>query len=42
MSIGEGKFGVFFERPLSATVLVICVVVLVLPRLLRMRRPAAA
>ncbi|WKB52829.1 tripartite tricarboxylate transporter permease [Eleftheria terrae] len=35
MSIGEGRWSVFVERPLSATLLTICVLVLVLPRVLR-------
>ncbi|KQV81208.1 tripartite tricarboxylate transporter permease [Rhizobacter sp. Root1221] len=39
MSIGEGKLSVFVERPLSLTVLVICVAVVVLPVILkRLRR----
>jgi putative tricarboxylic transport membrane protein len=33
LSIGEGKWGVFVERPMSATLLAIVVAVLVLPRL---------
>jgi putative tricarboxylic transport membrane protein len=32
LSIGEGKWGVFIERPMSATLLAIVVAVLVLPR----------
>ncbi|MDO9286758.1 MAG: tripartite tricarboxylate transporter permease [Aquabacterium sp.] len=32
LSIGEGHWGVFFERPMSATLLVVVVAVLVLPR----------
>ena len=40
LSIGEGRWGVFIERPMSATLLAIVVAVLVLPRLLKlMRRP---
>ena len=35
LSIGEGKWGVFLQRPMSATLLVITVAVLVLPRLMR-------
>ncbi|AKJ28626.1 tripartite tricarboxylate transporter permease [Caldimonas brevitalea] len=35
MSIGEGRWSVFIERPLSATLLAVCVLVLVLPRLVR-------
>ena len=37
MSIGEGKLSVFVERPLSATVLALCVVMIVLPVLLKRR-----
>ncbi|WP_395137539.1 tripartite tricarboxylate transporter permease [Schlegelella aquatica] len=37
LSIGEGRWSVFFERPLAATILVVCLVVLVLPRVLRGR-----
>jgi putative tricarboxylic transport membrane protein len=33
LSIGEGKWGVFIERPMSATLLALVVAVLVLPRL---------
>ena len=35
LSIGEGKWTVFLERPMSAALLAIIVVVLVLPRLLK-------
>ncbi len=38
MSIGEGSFTVFFERPMSATLLVIVLLVLVTPRLLAWHR----
>ena len=38
LSIGEGKWGVFIERPVSLALLVIVVMVLVLPRLLKMRK----
>ena len=38
MSIGEGRFTVFFERPMSATLLVIVLLVLVTPRLLAWHR----
>jgi len=37
LSIGEGHWGVFIERPMSATLLVIVVAVLVLPRLMAWR-----
>lgn len=40
MSIGEGSFTVFFERPMSATLLVIVLLVLVTPRLLAWHRKA--
>ena len=40
MSIGEGSVAVFFERPMSATLLTIVVLVLVMPRLLAWRRKA--
>jgi putative tricarboxylic transport membrane protein len=36
LSIGEGKWGVFIERPMSATLLAIVVAVLVLPRLMKL------
>jgi putative tricarboxylic transport membrane protein len=36
LSIGEGKWGVFVERPMSAVLLAVVVGVLVLPRLLRL------
>ena len=40
LSIGEGRWSVFIERPMSATLLAVVVAVLVLPRLLKlMRRP---
>jgi putative tricarboxylic transport membrane protein len=42
MSIGEGKFSVFFERPLSASVLALCVVMVVLPLWVRRRSARAA
>jgi putative tricarboxylic transport membrane protein len=38
LSIGEGKWGIFVERPGSLTLLVVIVLVLGLPRLLRLRR----
>jgi putative tricarboxylic transport membrane protein len=38
MSIGEGSVAVFFQRPMSATLLAIVVLVLVMPRLLAWRR----
>jgi putative tricarboxylic transport membrane protein len=38
MSIGEGKLSVFIERPLSLAVLALCVVVIVLPIVMRYRR----
>jgi putative tricarboxylic transport membrane protein len=42
MSIGEGKWTVFIERPLSATILAVCVAVLIVPPLLtRFRRRRA-
>ncbi|RQP23908.1 tripartite tricarboxylate transporter permease [Piscinibacter terrae] len=41
MSIGEGKLSVFIERPLSASVLLLCVLVIALPVVLR-RRAAKA
>ncbi|MDQ7744142.1 tripartite tricarboxylate transporter permease [Hydrogenophaga pseudoflava] len=40
MSIGEGSFTVFFERPMSAALLVIVLLVLVTPRLLAWHRKA--
>ncbi len=45
LSIGEGHWGVFIERPMSATLLAVVVLAMVLPRLLpligRLRRGAA-
>ncbi|WP_422290305.1 tripartite tricarboxylate transporter permease [Hydrogenophaga sp.] len=38
MSIGEGSLAVFFERPMSATLLTVVVLVLVTPRLLAWHR----
>jgi len=37
LSIGEGKWTVFLERPMSVTLLIIIVAVLVVPRLLKLR-----
>ncbi len=42
MSIGEGRWTVFIERPLSASILALCVVVLVMPRVMRTLRARAA
>ncbi|MDP1901206.1 MAG: tripartite tricarboxylate transporter permease [Rubrivivax sp.] len=41
LSIGEGHWGVFVQRPMSALLLAIVVAVLLLPRLLALRRRAA-
>ncbi|MDP3613937.1 MAG: tripartite tricarboxylate transporter permease, partial [Rubrivivax sp.] len=38
LSIGEGKWGVFIERPMSATLLAVVVAGVVVPRLLALRR----
>ncbi|WP_310460758.1 tripartite tricarboxylate transporter permease [Sphaerotilus sp.] len=38
LSIGEGKWGVFLERPMSAVLLVVVLMVLVLPRLMKLRK----
>jgi putative tricarboxylic transport membrane protein len=38
LSIGEGKWGVFLERPMSAVLLVVVLLVLVLPRLMKLRK----
>lgn len=38
LSIGEGRWGVFIERPMSATLLATVVAVLVLPRLMALRK----
>lgn len=38
LSIGEGRWSVFLERPMSLTLIVVIVLVLGLPRLLRLRR----
>ena len=37
MSIGEGRWTVFIERPLTAGILFACVLVLVLPRVMHWR-----
>ena len=43
MSIGEGKWTVFIERPMSLALLVVVVAVLVLPRAAKLlRRPVAS
>jgi putative tricarboxylic transport membrane protein len=43
LSIGEGKWTVFIERPMSATLIVVVVLVVVLPRVMaRMKRRKAA
>jgi putative tricarboxylic transport membrane protein len=36
LSIGEGQWSVFIDRPVSATLLAVVVLVLVLPRVLAM------
>ncbi len=41
LSIGEGKWGVFIERPVSLALIVIVVAVLVLPRLMKLRKARA-
>jgi putative tricarboxylic transport membrane protein len=41
LSIGEGRWGVFVERPMSAVLLAIIVAVLVLPRLWALRKPTS-
>ncbi|MFY9513840.1 MAG: tripartite tricarboxylate transporter permease [Rubrivivax sp.] len=41
LSIGEGRWSVFVERPMSATLLAVVVVVLVLPRVLKLMKKAA-
>ena len=38
LSIGEGRWSVFVERPMALTLLAIVVVILVLPRLLKLRK----
>jgi putative tricarboxylic transport membrane protein len=42
LSIGEGRWTVFLERPMSLTLLLVVLAVLVLPRLARRRARAAA
>ena len=37
LSIGEGKWSVFYERPMSLTILLIVLAILVVPKLLRRR-----
>jgi putative tricarboxylic transport membrane protein len=41
ISIGEGRWTVFVERPMSLTLLVVIVAVLVLPRLVKLLRAKA-
>jgi putative tricarboxylic transport membrane protein len=41
LSIGEGKWTIFLERPMSLTLLCVVVSVLVLPRVLKKRKIAA-
>jgi putative tricarboxylic transport membrane protein len=41
MSIGEGRWSVFLERPLAAALLACVIAVVVLPRLVRLRRRSA-
>lgn len=38
VSIGEGSFRVFVERPMSLTLLIVIVAVLVLPRAVKLIR----
>jgi putative tricarboxylic transport membrane protein len=38
LSIGEGKWSVFVERPMSLFLLVVVIAVLLLPRLMRLRK----
>jgi putative tricarboxylic transport membrane protein len=38
LSIGEGKWGVFIERPGSLFLLVVIIAVLLLPRLMQLRK----
>jgi putative tricarboxylic transport membrane protein len=38
VSIGEGSFRVFVERPMALTLLVVIVAVLVLPRVFKLMR----
>ena len=40
LSIGEGHWTVFLQRPMAATLLVVVLLVLILPRLARLRRPS--
>jgi len=42
LSIGEGKWSVFLERPMSLTLLIVVISVLVIPRWLARRKTAAA
>ena len=41
LSIGEGHWGVFVQRPMSATLLALVVLILVLPRLMKLFRRRA-
>jgi putative tricarboxylic transport membrane protein len=38
LSIGEGRWTVFFDRPMSAVLLVVVALILVLPRLVKLRK----
>ena len=42
LSIGEGKWSVFVERPMSATLLAVVLAILVLPRLIKLLRRSDA
>jgi len=41
LSIGEGRWSVFIERPMSAALLAVVLAILVLPRLMKLLRRAA-
>ena len=41
LSIGEGRWGVFLERPMSATLLAVTLAVLVLPRMIKLWKARA-
>ena len=41
LSIGEGRWSVFFQRPMSLVLVLVIVGVLVLPRLVKKFRPPA-
>jgi putative tricarboxylic transport membrane protein len=42
LAVGEGKWSVFFNRPLTLSILVIAALVVVVPWVMKLRKKAAA